>query len=231
MRRAGLILAIVAVAAWPGANALGSDKNVAAKSNPDVFDPTSVTINIGDTVTWHSDGGTAHNVHFQNGTKLGGDPVTHSPTATTWTDDFTFNKAGTFKYWCDEHSDGTFGMVGKVVVKDPNGDTTKPKVTNLTAKPAAFCTNKSETCDQRGTKVKFTLSEAAKVTGQIKRKDTSNPFRTIFKDRQKPAGKNSIAYSGKDLKPGRYTLRVRGKDAAANTGKYVSTTVRVVKNG
>lgn len=231
MRRAGLILALVAaLAALPGAVALGADKNVAAKSSPDVFDPAQVTINVGDTVTWNSDGGTPHNVHFANGTKLGGDPVTHSPTATTWSDDFTFNKAGTFKYWCDEHSDGTFGMVGRVVVKDPS-DTTAPKVTNLRAKPAAFCTNKSQTCDKRGTKIKFTLSEAAKVTGQIKRKNTNKPFRTIFKDRQKPAGKNTIAYSGKDLKPGAYTLRVRGKDAAGNTGKYVKTTLTVVKNG
>jgi plastocyanin len=231
MRRAGLILALAAaVAALPGASALGADKNVAATSDPDLFKPAEVTINKGDTVTWHSDGGTPHNVHFKNGTKLGGAPATHTPTATTWTDQFTFNTAGTFKYWCDEHSDGTFGMVGKVVVKDPNGDT-KPKVTNLAGKPAAFCTNKSDTCDKAGTKVKFTLSEAAKVTGQIKPKDTDKPFVTIFKDRQKPAGKNSINYAGKGLKPRKYVLRVRGKDAAGNVGNYVKTTVRVVKNG
>jgi len=232
MRRAGLILALAAaLVALPVAVALGADKTVAAKSSPDVFDPAQVTVNVGDTVTWNSDGGTPHNVRFANGTRVGGDPVTHSPTATTWSDSFTFNKAGTFKYWCEEHSDGNFGMVGRVVVKDPNGDTTAPKVTNLRANPAAFCTNKSQTCEKRGTKIKFTLSEAAKVTGQIKRKNTNKPFRTIFKDRQKPKGKNTIAYSGKDLKPGAYTLRVRGKDAAGNTGKYVKTTVTVVKNG
>lgn len=232
MRRAGLIFAlVVAAAALPGASALGADKSVTARSEPDVFDPSSVTVNIGDTVTWNSDGGTPHNVVFNNGTRLGGDPVTHTPTATTWTDSFTFNKAGTFRYFCEEHSDGTYGMTGRVVVKDPNADTTAPKVTNLVGQPAAFCTNKSETCEKRGTKIKFKLSEAAKVTGQIKRKDTNKPFTTIFKDRQKPAGQNSIAYSGKDRKPGRYTVRVRARDAKGNTSKYVSTTIRVVKNG
>ena len=225
------------MAALPGASALGADKNVTANTTgagganeQNFYSPTSVTVLIGDTVHWHNNSG-KHNVHFANGTKLGGTPVTHMSSSDPWDAQFKFTKAGTFKYWCDEHSDGTFGMIGKVVVKNPNGDTTPPKVTNLTAKPAEFCTNKSETCDKRGTKIKFTLSEAAKVTGQIKPKDTSKPFKTIFKDRQKPAGKSSIDYAGKDLKPGKYTLRVRGKDAAGNTGKYVSTTVRVVKNG
>ena len=234
MRRAGLIFMLAAaIAALPGASALGADKNVTANTNSsDVsfYDPQSVTVLIGDTVHWHNNSG-KHNVHFANGTKIGGDPITHSATPDNWNAQFKFTKAGTFKYWCDEHSDGTFGMIGKVVVKDPNGDTTAPKVTNLAAKPAEFCTNKSQTCDKRGTKIKFTLSEAAKVTGQIKPKNTNKPFVTIFKDRQKPAGKNSIAYAGKDRKPGKYVVRVRGKDAAGNTGKYVQTTVRVVKNG
>jgi plastocyanin len=234
MRRAALIFALTAtLAAFPATAALGADKNVTANTDGfgvSYYQPKEVTVLIGDTVFWHNNSG-EHNVHFANGTKIGGDPVTHSPTTTNWNAQFRFNKAGTFKYWCDAHSDGTYGMVGRVVVKDPNGDTTAPKVTNLAAKPAEFCTNKSQTCDTRGTKIKFTLSEAAKVTGQIKRKNTTKPFRTIFKDRQKPKGKNSIAYSGKDLNPGRYILRLRGRDAAGNTGKYVSTTVRVLKNG
>jgi plastocyanin len=234
MRRAGLTFALVAaVAAWPGVSALGATtKTVTANtsaSDVSTFNPETVTILKGDTVHWHNNSG-KHNVHFANGTKLGGDPALHTSTSDHWDAQFTFTKVGTFKYWCDEHSDGSFGMIGKVVVKDPNGDTTAPKVTNLSAKPSPFCTNKSETCDKRGTKIKFTLSEAAKVTGQIKPKD-GGKFATIFKDTQKPAGKSSINYSGKGKKPGRYVIRVRGKDAAGNVGKYVQTTVRVVKNG
>lgn len=229
MRRAALIigLATAAVAAAsPGA--VGAGKSVSATSDPNLFKPDSVTVDVGDTVTWHSDGGTPHNVHFRNGTKLGGDPLTHSPAATSWTDDFTFNKAGTFDYWCDEHSDGTFGMVGKVVVVDPNAP---PRITKLSAKPASFCTNKSVTCHKRGTKIKLTLSKPARVSGQIRPKDGSKPFKTIFSGVAKPAGKSSIDYSGKGLKPRKYVLRVRAKDSAGHVSPWVKTTVRVVKNG
>jgi plastocyanin len=231
MRRAGLILGLaVAIAAWPGVGALAADKTVTANtssSDASTFNPANVTVDVGDTVHWHNNSG-KHNVHFANGTKLGGDPVTHSATSNHWDAQFTFTKAGSFKYWCDEHSDGTFGMIGKVVVQDPNAP---PKVTNLSAKPASFCTNKSATCDKRGTKIKFTLSKPAKVSGQIRPKDASKPFKAIFTNTAKPAGKNSINYSGKDLKPARYTLRVRAKDAGGHVSKWVTTTVRVVKNG
>jgi plastocyanin len=233
MRRAGLTFALAAaIAAWPGTSALGADKTVTANTNSSdvsTFNPANVTVLIGDTVHWHNNSG-KHNVHFANGTKLGGDPVTHSSSSNHWDAQFTFTKAGTFKYWCDEHSDGTFGMIGKVVVKNPNSDTTPPKITNLSAKPSSFCTNESATCNKRGTKIKFTLSEAAKVTGQVKPKN-GGKFATIFKDKQKPAGKSSINYPGKGLTPRKYVLRLRARDAAGNVSKYATTTVTVVKNG
>lgn len=231
MRRAGFILGLAGViAVWAGASAIGADKTVTANtsaSDVSTFNPENVTINVGDTVHWHNNSG-KHNVHFKDGTKLGGDPLTHSATSDHWDADLKFTKAGTFKYWCDEHSDGTFGMIGKVVVQDPNAP---PKVTNLSAKPSSFCTNKSATCDKRGTKIKFTLSKAAKVSGQIRPKDNSKPFKAIFTDKAKPAGKSSINYSGKDLKPRKYTLRVRAKDSAGHLSAWVKTTVKVVKNG
>lgn len=231
MRRAGLILGLaVAIAAWPGVGAIAADKTVTANTNSSdvsTFNPANVTVNVGDTVHWHNKSG-KHNVHFANGTKLGGDPVAHTATSDHWDAQFTFTKAGSFKYWCDEHSDGTFGMIGKVVVVDPNAP---PKVTNLSAKPSSFCTNKSATCDKRGTKIKFTLSKAARVSGQIRPKDGGKPFKPIFTDKAEPAGKSSINYSGKDLKPRKYTLRVRAKDAGGHVSKWVSTTVKVVKNG
>jgi plastocyanin len=231
MRRAGLILVLVAaVAVWSGTSASGADKTVTANtsaSDVSTFNPETVTVLVGDTVHWHNNSG-KHNVHFANGTKLGGDPITHSSTSNHWDAQLTFTKAGTFKYWCDEHSDGTFGMIGKVVVQDPNAP---PKITNLSAKPSSFCTNKSATCDKRGTKIKFTLSKAAKVTGQIRPKDGSAPFKTIFADKAKPAGKNSINYSGKGLNPRKYILRLKAKDAKGHVSKWVKTTVRVVNNG
>src|SRR4051794_1250569 len=107
MRRAGITIALaVAVAAWPGVGALAADKTVTAStsaSDVSTFNPETVTVLKGDTVHWHNSSG-KHNVHFANGTKLGGDPITHSSTSNHWDAQFTFTKTGTFKYWCDEHS-------------------------------------------------------------------------------------------------------------------------------
>jgi plastocyanin len=235
MRRAGTILGLAALlAAVPGASAPAATKNVTANTTfpmgieNDFYDPKTVTILIGDTVHWHNNSG-KHNVHLKfNGKRIGGDSITHSSSTAHWDAEWKFNTAGTFKYFCDEHSDGNVGMIGKVVVQNPNAP---PKITNLSAKPSKFCTNKSATCDKRGTKIKFTLSKAAKVTGQIRRKGSDKPFKTIFQNKQKPAGKSSINYSGKDLKPAKYVLRLRATDAGGHTSKFVKTTVTVVNNG
>ena len=148
-----------------------------------------------------------------------------------WTAQFTFNTPGTFKYYCEEHSDGDFGMVGKVVVK-PN-DSKPPVISSLRTEPAKFCTNKSQNCTKRGTKIKFSLSEAAKLTADVKRDKPNATRKQIFAGKQKPAGANSIAFAGKDLSPGTYVLRMRAKDAAGNQSKYATTkfTVKVKGTG
>ena len=236
MRRTGLATALAAAfaAVLSVAPAFAADQTVTANTTfpngleKDFFKPATVSVLIGDTVHWRNNAG-KHNVHLGfNDRRIGGDPVTHSSSATHWDAQWTFTKAGTFKYWCDEHSDGSFGMIGKVVVTDPAAPA--PKVSNLRAKPASFCTNRSQTCDKRGTKVKFTLSSPAKVTGQIRPKGSDKPFARIFQ-KQRPAGKSSVNYSGTDLKPGRYVLRVRARGANAKTSSWSKTTVKVVKNG
>ena len=231
MRRLGLALALGALVVVPVAR--GASPTVTSNSDAysNYFKPAKVTVNVGDTVHWHNNRG-EHNVHFlKSGKKIGGAPVTHAPSTAHWDAQFTFTSAGTFKYICDKHADpsGAFGMVGTVTVVDPNAP--PPAVSNLTAKPASFCTNRSQTCSKRGTKVKFTLSARAKVSGQIRPKGTSKPFATIFHGVQKPAGRDAIDYAGKGLRPGRYVLRVRARGANGKLSPYAKTTVRVVKNG
>ena len=217
--------------AWP-AVAVAADHPVDVED--DFYSPSALTVLIGDTVTWTQMGMNFHNVHFNNGTKLGGDPVSHSPSNAPWSDSFTFNTAGTFKYFCDEHgsSDG-FGMVGKVVVKDPNApsDTTPPKISGLKAEPSPFCTNKSETCDTPGTKVSYKLSEKAKVTADIRKKNGGTAPVSIFVNKKRSKGKHTFKFSGKGLKPGKYVLRLRARDGAGNTSQPVKKQVRVAKNG
>ncbi|MEA2351429.1 MAG: hypothetical protein QOG86_2370 [Thermoleophilaceae bacterium] len=235
MRRAALTATMAFLAlAWPGATALGDDQSISA-TDSFTFDPATVTINVGDTVTWSSESAYPHNVAADGGSfRGGGDPVNHDPAPGPWTFVQTFETAGTFRYHCEQHGDkGGVGMSGKVVVVDPNApkDTTPPDITKLRAKPSAFCTNKSTTCDKRGTLIKFTLSERAKVTADIRKtKGGAGPV-SIFINKQRKKGKNEIKYSGKDLRPGKYVLRLRARDAAGNTSQPFKTTVRVVKNG
>lgn len=206
MRRAFLTttLAIVLLA-WPGVTALAADPTVLAisqSSDVNFFKPAKVVITPGHTVHWHNQSG-KHNVCFGTTTSncIGGSPVTHTPSNTHWDAQRTFNSAGTFKYFCSEHSDGTFGMVGKVVVDKP------PVITNLAVKLP---------------NVTFHLSKAAKVFGDVRRDKQGTTFKQVFGPLQRSAGDRKVSYSGSNLAPGRYILRLRAKDAAGVAAKPVT---------
>jgi plastocyanin len=71
------------------------------------FNPGTITVNVGDTVTWNNDGPTAHSAtasdgSFDTGIFPAGQSRSH-----------TFNEAGTFSYICTPHPD----MHGTVVVQ------------------------------------------------------------------------------------------------------------------
>jgi plastocyanin len=82
------------------------------------FDPTAVTVKVGDTVQWINNGTAeeGHNVvdedFFQSQTLHTGDSF-----------GFTFDIAGTYNYVCTLHPK----MTGTVEVIDPNADEPKPK--------------------------------------------------------------------------------------------------------
>ncbi len=87
------------------------------------FSPAQLTIQVGDTVTWHKTGG-FHNV-------VADDNSYRSGAATNAAFDFshTFNAAGTSGYYCDVHgSAGGSGMAGRIIVEP--GQTTAPFVIN-----------------------------------------------------------------------------------------------------
>jgi plastocyanin len=96
---------------FSSASALGADQTVRAVSVPtDRFEPATVTINQGDTVTWRNAGG-AHNVSFVDGSFTEPRPPTSLTSA--WTVSRTFPMPGTSRYYCEVH--GT-AMSGTVVV-------------------------------------------------------------------------------------------------------------------
>lgn len=81
------------------------------------FQPTTLNVRVGDTVTWRNDDAVAHTVTSDAGSEL--DSPMLEP-GETWT--HTFTRAGAFEYHCTPHSakgsDGEYsGMTGRVVVE------------------------------------------------------------------------------------------------------------------
>ncbi len=75
-----------------------------------VFNPSSLTVTVGTTVTWTNDDSTSHTVTF---TDISGvDSGTLTPGQTF---NYTFNTAGTFHYYCRIH--GAAAMSGTVTVQ------------------------------------------------------------------------------------------------------------------
>ena len=73
------------------------------------FSPRSVTINVGDRVTWTGLGSGSHNVQTDS------DPFCGPPSFSLSTCTITFNQPGTFNYYCAPHRG--IGMVGSVIVQ------------------------------------------------------------------------------------------------------------------
>ena len=71
------------------------------------FDPATVTIAVGGTVTWTNEDSTTHTVTADNGEFNSGDLANGA------TFSFTFDTAGTFAYHCSIHP----SMTGTVVVQ------------------------------------------------------------------------------------------------------------------
>ncbi len=92
--------------------------------NGNTFNPSSLTINVGDTVVWNNLGG-FHNV---NGTTITfpGNPMSfgNSSASAPWTYLFVFTTPGLYNYQCDPHAG--LGMTGTVQVNA----TTSPSALN-----------------------------------------------------------------------------------------------------
>lgn len=81
------------------------------------FSPSSVTINIGDTVRWTNTSGT-HNVNGTTATFSSNPESFGNSLGTGWVYKHKFTIAGTYNYRCDQHFGG--GMTGTVTVVDPS---------------------------------------------------------------------------------------------------------------
>ena len=91
------------------------------------YEPSSLTINIGDTVVWVNDGGT-HDVNGNINTITGesfGNPESFSSSATNVVGatiyTHVFDIAGTYKYDCSVGNHALQGMTGTIIVEGSNG--------------------------------------------------------------------------------------------------------------
>ncbi len=132
------LLAIVALTASKPVGAAVANVNVGNGSGGNVYVPASVTVAVGDTVTWTWASG-FHNVDAVDGSFDSGAP--HATPGSPFSN--TFNTAGTFFYYCEVHAtaaDATDAgiaagkMVGKVVVQaQGTGTATATATTTATA--------------------------------------------------------------------------------------------------
>jgi len=86
-----------------GGRAFAASTNVVASGLS--FSPRSVTINVGDSVTWTGLEPGFHNVQTAT------DPFCGAPSTTLSTCTHTFNQSGTFNYFCVTHQPGMSGTV------------------------------------------------------------------------------------------------------------------------
>jgi len=126
------VLAVVALVAMfalvPLAGAApraAETKNVAAKDF--AFDPKTITINVGDTITWTNEGPSPHTATADEAEGFDSGNLDKGATYSE-----TFDEAGTFAYYCKYHgSKGGTGMAGSIIVVEAAAPTAP------TAAPAA----------------------------------------------------------------------------------------------
>ena len=186
---------------------LGATLTRAATTNVVVsgltFSPSSVTIRVGDTVTW-TGLASFHTVTPDTGVTepFCGNTVQNSCTV-------TFNNVGTFGYHCIPHQG--FGMVGQVIVAaapgvPPSVSITNPPNNTLLPAPATFAVGVSAT-DSDGTVANVRLM-------------TNGVF----------AATNAVAPFGftlSNLPPGFYSLRARAQDNQSLVATSAPVLVRV----
>ena len=127
-----ICLAASTALAFFAMSAEATDHQVVARSGPNRFDPPTLEIAVGDTVTFinNPDAPGFHNARsdadavtqFRCANGCDGDGGNGDPDSSTWTATVTFPTAGTVGYYCEIHGgDGGIGMSGVITVVGTGG--------------------------------------------------------------------------------------------------------------
>jgi hypothetical protein len=126
----------------------------------------------------------------------------------------------------------TGNRVHAAIYGDPDADTTDPRLTRLSVSPKRF------TVRRRATRIRWRLSERARVTLRINRcvaRRCTKTKRVGSLTRTRDAGKATLRFNGrlrgKALRAGRYRLTAIPRDMADNRGSTKRTSFRVKRRG
>jgi plastocyanin len=214
-----LVLAILVLALSP-ASALAANQTIqATETDPasPVWSPKDVAIDVGDTVTWSFTGAKlAHNVHATspNWALESPDGVAQPPAS------FTFTAVGTYTFQCTFHD----SMYGTVAVGDApppplseqpfTNDQAAPVVLELADEQRPSLTRVHASRIGRGVRVRFRVSEPARVTIRVARGRHTVKSKTV---RLRRAGTGTLKIRG--LRAGTYRLAILARDLADNRSR------------
>jgi plastocyanin len=202
------------------------------------FDPDVVNVVAGDTVTFTiaTNSASFHSFKFDDGPEY--PPTGPAGQGPAWTNQSrTFTAAGRYTYVCGAHP----FMLGEIDVSSagstptpspsatatptptptPQGGSTDPgdpelEVRTLRLTADTFCTRRGPRCTRPGVKLRIDLSEAAPVSGTLKRRPPRGRARARGFGRVSfgsvAAGPRTLSFTrnagGRRLTAGRYTLSV-----------------------
>lgn len=232
MRRAALI-ALAAALALP-AQAAAADQTVQAVDATLAWSPPNVTVKAGESVTWTFAGTSqAHNVASSSANWSLTTPIqaNHPPVS------YTFASAGTYSFVCNVHPST---MTGTVTVTDASGnppppppppppgsqpfpnDQSPPAVVEVSDTQRPRLTRVRAARIARGVRVRFHVSEPARVTVRVRHDGHTVRTRTVRLHR---AGTKALRIRG--LRAGVYRVDVLARDVALNRSKVKRARVTV----
>jgi plastocyanin len=226
MRWRWLVAGGVAVVAGLAMPARAANQTVEAGGVLDTFAPKTITVNVGDTVTWHNAGG-GHDVKFPGEAAmpaLPADPATFNAAGVSK----TFDQPGTFRYYCTAHAtdeNDPVGMTGTVVVVGSGPSPTPSPTPEPVPLPFVAKVVNSGSCTARGCpgiKVRVRSSRRVAVDGLVLQRDRHGTFQPLgnihFKTRD---GRRTIVLrrvGALRLTPGAYRLELTA-DGFVGTAK------------
>ena len=106
-------IVMLALVGWIGAGCMPSSPEVPQAAGPLIrmpksyrFDPPTLQVKVGTTVTWINEDNFTHNVHFLSGADWQSPPLRPGQQTS-----FTFTKPGEYRYQCDFHAQMMKGVI------------------------------------------------------------------------------------------------------------------------